>query len=167
MLQNDEIEVRPLIDQEGFRLNVGIVLVNRNNKLFWAKRMGMKNAWQFPQGGMNSQETPIQAMYRELTEELGLHAEDVELLAESADWTFYRLPKKFIRRDSKPLCIGQKQKWFLLRLISGDHHVKLKHSEKPEFDAWRWVDYWYPVDHVIAFKREVYQDVLQEFEKYL
>lgn len=156
-----------MIDKDGFRLNVGIVLVNRRNELLWAKRVGMKTAWQFPQGGINEGETPQQAMYRELKEELGLMPEDVKLIAETADWITYYLPKKYLRYDSKPLCIGQKQKWFLLRLIAGDYQVKLKYSLKPEFDAWRWVDFWYPVEHVIAFKRDVYQRVLHEFKPYL
>lgn len=156
-----------MIDQEGFRLNVGIVLANKHNKLLWAKRVGMKDAWQFPQGGMHDNETPQQAMYRELTEELGLQAKDVQLITETTDWLVYRLPKKYLRHDSKPLCIGQKQKWFLLRLITNDHQIKLKHSQKPEFNAWRWVDYWYPIEHVISFKRDVYQQVLNEFFSYL
>lgn len=103
-------------------------------------------------------------MYRELAEELGLSQEDVEYLGETKGWLSYRLPKRFQRRHEKPLCVGQKQKWFLLRLIAEDHSIQLDRSSNPEFDQWRWVDYWYPLDHVIEFKKDVYRKVLKEFE---
>jgi putative (di)nucleoside polyphosphate hydrolase len=155
-----------LIDSEGFRLNVGIVLMNEERKLLWARRFGSQNAWQFPQGGIQENETPVDAMYRELQEELGLMPESVELVAESQRWLGYRLPKAFRRYHSKPLCIGQKQKWFLLRLIDAEEKIKLDHSDSPEFDCWRWVDYWYPESHIIQFKRAVYRSVLKEFQHY-
>ncbi len=153
-----------MIDEEGYRLNVGIVLANQHGQLLWGRRIGTKNAWQFPQGGMALEETPQQAMYRELTEELGLDAKDVTLIAETKDWLFYSLPERYRRYDSLPLCIGQKQKWFLLRLESDDSKIRLDLSTNPEFDSWCWVDYWYPINQVIEFKQAVYQQVLSEFE---
>ena len=153
-----------MIDQDGLRLNVGIVLMNAQKQVLWAKRSRSNNAWQFPQGGMLPGETPEQAMYRELAEELGLQKHEVELVACSANWFTYLLPKQYRRNDSKPLCKGQKQKWFLLHLLVEDCCVNVHAQEHPEFDSWRWVDYKYPVDHVISFKREVYVSILNEFE---
>lgn len=156
-----------MIDADGFRANVGIVLVNKEGRLFWAKRIGQKNAWQFPQGGINEDETAETALYRELTEEIGLNQDDVEILGYTKEWLRYLLPKRYIRYHSKPLCIGQKQKWFLLRLLVDDSNLKLDRSHNPEFDLYRWVNYWHPLKDVVSFKRPVYKKVLQEFKSIL
>lgn len=153
-----------MIDKAGYRFGVGIILVNENRQLFFAKRIGMP-AWQFPQGGMQEDETPEQTMYRELKEEVGLNPEDVEILAESRRWLRYRLPSRLVRHHAKPVCIGQKQKWFLLKLVNPDAKVDLSHNGKPEFDSWAWVSYWYPLRQVVTFKRRVYVLALKEFAK--
>ena len=152
-----------VIDSEGFRLNVGIIIHNDQGQLLWCRRIWKNDAWQFPQGGIQEGETPLMAMYRELEEELGLTAADVEVVAESATWLSYILPPEFRRYYSKPLCIGQKQKWYLLHLTSSVDAIQLAGREEQEFDAWRWVDYWYPLTDVIEFKHDVYQQVLTEF----
>lgn len=152
-----------MIDQDGFRENVGIIIINQRGEVLWARRFGTQNAWQFPQGGIDGNESPIDAMYRELTEELGILPNEVTLLAESMHWIRYRLPKQYRRRDDPQSCIGQKQKWFLLQLTNGDHCVRLNASHPQEFDAWKWVDYWLPLQEVIFFKKNVYRKVLQEF----
>jgi len=149
------------IDSEGFRANVGIILSNDDGRLLLAGRIGSKG-WQFPQGGMLEGETAPEAMYRELHEEVGLTAEDVEVLGQTGDWLRYRLPERYIRRDSQPLCIGQKQRWFLLRLRGSETRVRFDRSDLPEFDRWRWVEYWRPVKEVIYFKRRVYAQALHE-----
>ena len=150
-----------MIDSEGYRANVGIVLSNDKGQLFWAKRVGM-DAWQFPQGGIRKNESSKRAMYRELEEETGLLPEHVELVACTRDWLRYRLPKRFIRKNSSPRCIGQKQIWYLLKLVADETEVRLDACHKPEFDHWCWVDFWDPVDQVVDFKREVYEAALQE-----
>ena len=149
------------IDAEGFRANVGIILANTDDKLLLGGRVGAKG-WQFPQGGMLRGEEPVDAMFRELHEEVGLEAGDVEVLGVTSEWLRYRLPDKFIRRNSQPLCIGQKQRWFMLRLVSGDERLRFDRSDKPEFDRFRWVNFWRPVNEVIYFKRRVYARALHE-----
>ncbi|HHQ13737.1 MAG TPA: RNA pyrophosphohydrolase [Chromatiales bacterium] len=149
------------IDRQGFRANVGIILSDGNGALLLGGRIRQRG-WQFPQGGIQVDETPEQAMYRELHEEIGLRPEDVEVLACTRDWLRYRLPERYVRRNSHPVCIGQKQRWFLLRLVGDQAQVRLDQSELPEFDRWRWVQFWEPVREVIWFKREVYTKALEE-----
>jgi len=149
------------IDADGYRANVGILLVNDQGQLFWCKRIGM-DAWQFPQGGIRPSESVTKAMYRELLEETGLLAEHVEVIGRTDGWLKYQLPERFIRRHSKPVCIGQKQIWFLLKLIAGEHKVDLNSSNHPEFDFWCWIDYWEPVSQVVEFKKDVYEKALTE-----
>ena len=149
------------IDAEGFRANVGIMLANSDDKLMLGGRVGAKG-WQFPQGGMLQDEEPERAMYRELHEEVGLTEADVEVLAVSRDWLRYELPDRYIRRKSVPLCIGQKQRWFLLRLVVDEDAIRFDRGDEPEFDRIRWVDFWRPVSEVIYFKRRVYAQALHE-----
>ncbi len=150
-----------VIDSEGFRANVGIILSNREGRLLWARRCG-QDAWQFPQGGIREHESAEQALFRELREEVGLRPDDVEIIGSTRGWLRYRLPKRYIRRHSKPLCIGQKQRWFLLRLVSAEARVRLDLTDAPEFDEWRWIHYWEPLDEIVFFKRRVYERALNE-----
>ena len=151
-----------MIDTEGFRANVGIVICNRNGQVLWARRYG-QHSWQFPQGGIDEGESAEQAMFRELHEEVGLNPNQVKILRVTKNWIRYRLPKRLIRQDSNPVCIGQKQKWFLLQLTCNDDGVDLMASGHPEFDDWRWVSFWYPVRNVVSFKRDVYRKVMKDF----
>lgn len=151
-----------MIDAQGFRPNVGIVISNDHGQLLWARRVGGRDAWQFPQGGINRGEKPEQALYRELEEEVGLAPEAVEIMACTRGWLRYRLPKRFIRRGQDPVCIGQKQKWYLLRLVAEESAIRLDRNAKPEFDHWQWVSYWYPLGQVVYFKRDVYRRALRE-----
>jgi len=150
-----------VIDSDGFRPNVGIILANSLGQVLWARRIG-QDAWQFPQGGINEHETPEEAMFRELREEVGLSPEDVEIVAVTRGWLRYRLPKRMIRRHTQPVCVGQKQKWYLLRMLSADSAVSINNCDSPEFDGWRWVSYWYPLGQVVSFKREVYRKAMKE-----
>ncbi|MBP6750570.1 MAG: RNA pyrophosphohydrolase [Xanthomonadaceae bacterium] len=149
-----------MIDPDGYRPNVAIVLMRPDGRVFWARRV-RRDGWQFPQGGMNSDETPLEAMYRELREETGLLPEHVDVLGTTPGWLRYRLPARAVRRNDRMVCIGQKQVWFLLRFVGEESDLRLDLTEKPEFDHWRWVDFWYPLEHVVTFKRGVYANALQ------
>ena len=155
-----------MIDSDGYRPNVGIILSNSDGQVFWARRVG-QNAWQFPQGGIDRSESPEDAMYRELMEETGLRPGDVEVLGCTKEWLRYRLPKRYVRRNQNPVCIGQKQIWYMLRMVGEESAVDLSVSDSPEFDHWCWVDYWEPTRKVIFFKRKVYKRALTELEPLL
>ncbi|MCM2972940.1 MULTISPECIES: RNA pyrophosphohydrolase [Larsenimonas] len=150
-----------MIDPDGFRPNVGIIIANSRGQVLWARRVG-QDAWQFPQGGIKPNESPEQALFRELKEEIGLCERDVDIIGCTRGWLRYRLPQRMIRTRSKPLCIGQKQKWFLLRIRCQETSICVDTTPKPEFDGWRWVSYWYPLGQVVPFKREVYRRALRE-----
>lgn len=150
-----------VIDTEGYRANVGIILVNDSGSLFWARRIG-ENAWQFPQGGIRESESAEQAVFRELLEEVGVKQESVEVIGSTREWLRYKIPENLIRRHQTPCCIGQKQRWFLLRFTGDESEVSLNNCDKPEFDEWRWVDQLVPPRSVISFKRSVYTEALKE-----
>jgi putative (di)nucleoside polyphosphate hydrolase len=154
-----------MLDKDGYRPNVGIILINERHQVFWGKRV-RQHSWQFPQGGIKYGESPEQAMYRELYEEVGLLAEHVRILARTRDWMRYDVPDQWIRRDMRGNYRGQKQIWYLLKLLGRDCDVCLRRSEKPEFDAWRWHDYWIPLESVIEFKRDVYERALKELSRF-
>ena len=137
-----------MLDKEGYRPNVGIILLNQRNEVFWGKRIG-QHSWQFPQGGIQQGENPKDAMLRELQEEIGL------------------LRRQNQQRPRRVAYKGQKQIWFLLRMIGQDSAINLRAFDQPEFDAWRWSSYWIALDDVIEFKRKVYELALCELAKYL
>jgi putative (di)nucleoside polyphosphate hydrolase len=151
-----------VVDKDGFRSNVAIVISNGQGKLFWAKRLG-QNAWQFPQGGVDKDESVEEALYRELYEEVGLESGDVKIIQRTQKWLRYHIPAQMQRKHSKPLCIGQKQKWFYLELTGETSKVRFDTTGTPEFDGWEWVNYWYPINSVVSFKRNVYRNALLEF----
>jgi putative (di)nucleoside polyphosphate hydrolase len=155
-----------VIDSEGFRAGIAVIIVNDQKKLLWAKRIGQP-AWQFPQGGMHEGETVEETMFRELKEEIGLSSSEVKIITSTPDWLRYHLPKRLLRHHSLPLCIGQKQKWFLLQLVGEEENIQFDHTETPEFDGWRWVNYWYPLKDVVNFKRNVYNEAMKYFAPYV
>ena len=151
------------IKEKGYRLNVGIIVANSDGKLLYCKRKNSDN-WQFPQGGIDRNEDPFLAALRELYEEVGIQKDKVNLIKESENWYKYDLPRKykknnFLWNDFK----GQKQKWFLFKLI-GEVMIDLNNENNPEFDEFDWVDYWKPLDEIVEFKREIYKKVLSELE---
>ena len=151
------------IKEKGYRLNVGIIVANSEGKLLYCKRKDSNN-WQFPQGGIDRNENPFLAALRELYEEVGIQKDKVNLIKESENWYKYDLPSKYKRNnflwnDFK----GQKQKWFLFKLIE-EVVIDLNNENNPEFDEFDWVDYWKPLDEIVEFKREIYKKVLSELE---
>lgn len=155
-----------MIDKDGYRPNVGIVICNTRNEVFWGKRV-RQNSWQFPQGGIKHGESPEQAMFRELMEEVGLAPEHVRILGRTREWMRYDVPRDWVKREWRGHYRGQKQIWYLLRLVGRECDVRLRASSHPEFDAWRWSEYWAPTKAVVEFKREVYQQALGELERFL
>ena len=155
-----------MLDRDGFRPNVGIILLNQKSQVFWGKRI-RTHSWQFPQGGIDRGENPEQAMFRELHEEVGLMPQHVQVLARTRDWLRYEVPDRFIRRDARGHYKGQKQIWFLLQLVGHDWDLNLRATDHPEFDAWRWNDYWVPLDVVVEFKRGVYEMALTELARFV
>lgn len=155
-----------MIDKDGFRPNVGIILCNDDRRLLWARRV-RRAGWQFPQGGIDGDEAPEDAMYRELYEEVGLQPAHVEIIGKTRGWLRYRLPHRYRRSHGRPHCVGQKQVYFLLRLVGSETDVKLNATDSPEFDHWCWIDYWQPVKRVVYFKRRVYERALTELEPVL
>ena len=155
-----------MLDKDGYRPNVGIILLNSKNEVFWGKRV-KQHSWQFPQGGIKHGESPEQAMFRELWEEVGLRPEHVRIVGRTREWLRYQVPDQWIRRDLRGNYRGQKQIWFLLRLVGRDCDVSLRATTHPEFDAWRWHDYWVPLEVVIEFKRDVYQQALLELSRFV
>lgn len=144
-----------MLDNSGYRLGVGMVIHRGDGRVLWCKRKKL-DAWQFPQGGIKQDETPEVAMWRELQEETGLFARHVRLLQIIDKWLYYEFPKE-LKMGYK----GQKQIWFLLELLTGDDCINLTGAN--EFDQWYWVDWWHPLQEIVAFKRETYRQVLEHF----
>jgi putative (di)nucleoside polyphosphate hydrolase len=155
-----------MIDIDGYRANVGIIIINDEKKVLWAKRLN-EDAWQFPQGGINDNESAEEAMYRELKEEVGLNSNHILILARTKGWLRYDVPKNWIRNNSQQKYKGQKQVWFLLKFIGNDADIFLKNTSKPEFDGWEWVNFWTPIDEVVDFKKDVYTKALSELNEYV
>jgi putative (di)nucleoside polyphosphate hydrolase len=158
----DQEEINRVLDKNGFRSNVAIILSDGCGRVFWAKRLG-QSAWQFPQGGVDSHESVEQALYRELYEEIGLDRGDVSVIHSSKRWLRYKIPPAMRRKGPAPVCIGQKQKWYFLRLEASAAKICFDSTQSPEFDDWQWVNYWHPVETIVAFKRDVYRSALKEF----
>lgn len=157
-----------MIDADGYRANVGIVIINAAHQVLLAQRIGSAHAWQFPQGGVDPEESPREAMYRELQEELGLQASDVTYLTETPNWLTYEIPVPYRRQGEQPVCVGQRQKWFLLALTAQEHCINLDApGGVPEFSDWAWRDFFSPIDEVIYFKQAVYRQMLDFFWAYL
>jgi len=148
------------IDKDGFRANVGIILTRGAGEVFLGGRVGGRG-WQFPQGGINRGEQVEDALFRELKEEIGLDRADVDLLGSTRGWLRYRLPRQYVRDR----CIGQKQRWYLLKLTADESKLRFDHTDQPEFDRWRWADYWTPVREVVYFKKRVYVRALHDLGK--
>ena len=155
-----------IIDKDGYRTNIGIIIMNHQGQLFWGRRVGT-NSWQFPQGGVldSEQHHLEQTLYRELYEEVGLKESDIKIIKLTKYWLRYDLPRPS-KRENSPWCIGQKQRWFLVKLITDESNINFDITLKPEFDGFRWVNYWYPLRDIVKFKRKVYRQALTTLASY-
>ena len=147
------------------RIGVGIVVLNKNNKIFVAKRIdNPKDFWQMPQGGVDQNESYLDAAYRELYEETNI--KEIELIKEVEEFTTYELPDHLLGIIWKGKIKGQKQKWFIMRFVGNEDEINIK-TKKPEFLDWKWIDVNEITKKVVDFKYEVYKKVKKEVEKIL
>jgi putative (di)nucleoside polyphosphate hydrolase len=155
-------------DSKLYRPNVGLALFHREGLVFLGKRAGAEGPyqWQMPQGGVDRNETPMEAAFRELEEEAGVVPAHAELLEETPDWLTYDFPAD-VRAGMKPRgrFLGQRQKWFAFRFKGRDADIKLD-THTPEFSDWRWAPLETVADLVIPFKRAAYEEVARRFRKY-
>jgi putative (di)nucleoside polyphosphate hydrolase len=152
-----------LARKEIYRPNVAIIILNSEGKALWCRRKN-HDGWQFPQGGIDKGETPLDAAYRETKEEVGLDKSDIRILKESTEWIRYQVTEK--RRPSyfskNRGFVGQTQKWFLAELIAEEKNINLNSSRPIEFDKWMWVNYWYPLGASVPFKKSAYRKALTD-----
>ena len=147
------------------RIGVGIVVLNKKNKIFVAKRIdNPKDFWQMPQGGVDQNESYLDAAYRELYEETNI--KEIELIKEVEEFTTYELPDHLLGIIWKGKFKGQKQKWFIMRFVGNEDEINIK-TKKPEFLDWKWIDVNEITKKVVDFKYEVYKKVKKEVEKIL
>lgn len=153
-----------------YRPNVGAVLFNRAGQVFVARRADLPNAegpaggWQLPQGGIDADEDPAVAVFRELEEEIG--TANAEILAEHPDWLTYDLPPHLVGVALKGAWRGQTQKWFALRFLGSDAEIDLARDPDPEFDAWRWARLSDLPALAVEFKRPIYQVLARDFARF-
>jgi putative (di)nucleoside polyphosphate hydrolase len=144
-----------------YRLGVGIMLFDKEGRVFVARRIDAKaDAWQMPQGGIDGDEAPRAAALRELEEEIG--TANAMILAESRDWHAYDLPPHLIERVWGGRFRGQRQKWFAARFLGADAEIDLD-TAHPEFDAWQWVEVERLASLIVPFKRKLYTALISEF----
>lgn len=146
-----------------YRPGVGIMLLNRDNLVFVAKRIDMvSEAWQMPQGGIDEGEDPEDCALRELEEETGISPKYVSILAESDGWIDYDLPDELIPKVWGGRFCGQRQKWYAMRLESNDSCINIE-TKEPEFSEWRWTEIHNLPDIIVPFKRDMYQNLVDIF----
>ena len=148
-------------EESNYRLNVGLIIVNNYGKVLICKRKN-SNQWQFPQGGIDKGETPIEAAKREIFEEVGIKPSKIKVLGKIKDWVKYEIPKELAKKSFKEKgIVGQKQKWFIFK-IKTEACISFVNDPDNEFDDFAWVSYWRPIALIVSFKKEVYRNVLAE-----
>src|SRR6476469_9605181 len=150
-----------------YRPAAAVMLLNADNKVFVAQRIDSSlDAWQMPQGGLDPAETPRQGALRELEEETGISPDKVEVLAEASRQLLYDVPPEISGKLWGGKYKGQRQSWFLMRFLGSEADINLE-TEHPEFRAYQWVDPWHLPNLIVAFKKQLYEDVLAEFAAHL
>ena len=150
------------MNDKSYRKNVGLIVLDQNNLLLICRRKG-KKTWQFPQGGIDADESPIKAAYRELYEEVGIKKNQVKIIQKSKCWYRYDLPEKY-KPWPKSLknFKGQTQKWYMLK-ANAELEINLLNEVPQEFVEYKWSSYWHALASVVPFKQDVYRNVLSEF----
>ena len=145
------------------RNGVGIVLLNKDNKVFVGRRIDNPiNSWQMPQGGIDQNESILDAAKRELEEETGVT--NIEVVKELQYWLTYELPNSLLGKIWKGKYRGQNQKWFAMKYLGEDNQIQPQSIEKPEFSDWKWANLNSLIDNIVPFKRKVYSKILEEFK---
>ena len=148
-------------EESNYRLNVGLIIVNNYGKVLICKRKN-SNQWQFPQGGIDEGESPIEAAKREIFEEVGIKPSKIKVLGKIKDWVKYEIPIELAKKSFKKKgIVGQKQKWFIFK-IKSEACISFVNDPDNEFDDFAWVSYWRPIALIVSFKKEVYRNVLAE-----
>ena len=161
--QNDNIE-KP---NHLYRSGVGIVLINENKKIFVGKRIdNQSDAWQMPQGGIDSGENEDRAMFRELIEETVIAENLVKIIKKSDKYFYYNLPYKLQKKFWGGKYLGQKQRWYLAEFLGNDSDVNISLAN-PEFSEWKWVNKKDLVGLIVNFKKDLYVEIVKEFNEYL
>ncbi len=151
-------------DNRPYRANVGIVLINNHNKVWVGSRIDMPSEhWQMPQGGVDEGEDIIQAMWRELEEEIGVKQDHASIIDYHREWMTYDLPYELSLNFWGGKYRGQKQKWFILRLNEKDSVININ-TDEPEFKDWKWVDFEQTIELIIPFKKDIYEQVYNKFK---
>jgi putative (di)nucleoside polyphosphate hydrolase len=150
-----------------YRIGVGAMVINSQKKIFVGKRIdNNSNSWQMPQGGIDSGEDEDVAVFRELYEETGIDKNSVKIIKKSSQYFYYNLPYNLQKKFWGGKYLGQKQRWYILQFEADDSIININ-LESPEFCEWQWVDKHEIIDLIVNFKKQLYRDVLNEFNKFL
>ena len=154
-----------MLNKLPMRQGVGIIVLNQKNEVFVGKRKDNPiDKWQMPQGGINTNETPFNAMIRELKEETSITK--IKVLKEIEHWLEYELPPNLLGKIWKGKFRGQKQKWFIVKFIGDENEINLD-TEHPEFIEWKWLDYNLLPEVIVDFKKEVYKKLKNELKNFI
>ena len=146
-----------------YRLGVGLVIINDQLEIFTGRRLDNTKAWQMPQGGIDNNEIPLEAAYREMYEETGIKKSKVTLLKQTKTWYRYDLPQEIQNKFWEGKFRGQSQKWFLFKFIGTEFDINIE-TKYQEFSDWKWSKKTEMLDSIVPFKRSLYQSVLKDFK---
>ena len=145
-----------------YRLGVGLVIINDQLEIFTGRRLDNTKAWQMPQGGIDNNEIPLEAAYREMYEETGIRKSKVTLIKQSKTWYRYDLPQEIQSKFWGGKFRGQSQKWFLFKFIGTEFDINIETKDQ-EFSDWKWSNKTEMLDSIVPFKKSLYQSVLKDF----
>jgi len=150
-----------------YRKGVGAVIINNHNEIFVGKRIdNNSDAWQMPQGGIDNNENEDLAVFREINEETSISPDKLEIISKSNNYFYYNLPYNLQKKFWGGKYLGQKQRWYLLKFTGQNQDINVA-TDDPEFSDWKWVSRDNIIDSIVEFKREMYQQIFNEFSIYL